>query len=288
MASTDAKAIPVKGAAYRVTFPILDADGDLVTAAATLDSEVSKDGGTFADCTNEATEIATSSGMYFLDLTATEMDADTVAIIVKTGTAGAKTTPIVLYTAARSVNDLAYPTVTGRSIDVSTGGEVGLDWANVGSPTTTVGLSGTTIKTATDVETDTADIQARLPAALTVGGNMKSDALAISGDTVAADNAESFFDGTGYAGTNNVIPTVTTLTGHTAQTGDAYAIVNSGTHGNAALKTLVDTVDTVVDGVKAKTDSLTFTVAGQVDANTKSVNSVTVTGAGTAGDPWGP
>ena len=45
----------------------------------------------------------------------------------------------------------------------------------------------------------------------------------ISGDATAADNAESFFDGTGYAGTNNVIPTVTTLTGHTAQTGDAFA-----------------------------------------------------------------
>jgi hypothetical protein len=45
----------------------------------------------------------------------------------------------------------------------------------------------------------------------------------ISGDSTAADNAELFFDGTGYAGTNNVIPTVTTLTGHTAQTGDVYA-----------------------------------------------------------------
>src|SRR5262245_38410170 len=97
MASTDATPVPIKNQAYRVTFPILDADGDLVTGASSPDSEVSKDGGTFADCTNEATEIATNSGMYFLDLTSTEMNADTVAIIVKTGTAGAKTTPIVLY-----------------------------------------------------------------------------------------------------------------------------------------------------------------------------------------------
>ncbi len=97
MAASDAKPIPKKNVAHRVTFPIFDADGDLVTGAASLDSEVSKDGGTFTDCTNEATEIATSSGMYFLDLTADEMNADTVAIIVKTGTAGAKTTPIVLY-----------------------------------------------------------------------------------------------------------------------------------------------------------------------------------------------
>lgn len=80
-----------------------------------------------------------------------------------------------------------------------------------------------------------------------VTAQVTANVAQISGDTTAADNAESFFDGTGYAGTNNVIPTVTTLTGHTAQTGDAYAIVNSGTHGNAALKTLIDAVDDFVD-----------------------------------------
>jgi hypothetical protein len=99
MASTDALPIPRKNVAFRVTFPILDNDGDLVTGAAGLDSEVSKDGGTFTDCTNEATEIATSSGMYYLDLTSTEMNADTVAIIVKTSTTDAKTTTIVIYPA---------------------------------------------------------------------------------------------------------------------------------------------------------------------------------------------
>jgi hypothetical protein len=36
----------------------------------------------------------------------------------------------------------------------------------------------------------------------------------LSGDSTAADNAEAFFDGTGYAGTNNVIPSVTTVTGN--------------------------------------------------------------------------
>jgi hypothetical protein len=97
MASTDAKPVPQKNVAYRVTFPIYDADGDLVTGATGLDSEISKDAGTFTDCTNEATEIATSSGMYYLDLTSTEMNADTVAVIVKTSSSGAKTTPIILY-----------------------------------------------------------------------------------------------------------------------------------------------------------------------------------------------
>lgn len=40
--------------------------------------------------------------------------------------------------------------------------------------------------------------------------------------------------------------------------------------------------------VQTKTDSLTFTVAGQVDANIQSVNDVTVGGTGANGDEWGP
>ena len=63
---------PIYGAPWGVVFPILDNDGDLVTGAAGLDSEISKNGDTFADCTNEATEIATSSGVYYLLLTSAD------------------------------------------------------------------------------------------------------------------------------------------------------------------------------------------------------------------------
>lgn len=99
--------------------------------------------------------------------------------------------------------------------------------------------------------------------------------------------------------------TLTTYTGNTPQTGDSFAIVNSVAHGNAALKTLIDTVDNFIDtevqaiidaivviddfldtevaailaavdtevaAIKAKTDSLAFTVANQVDANPLSIN----------------
>lgn len=107
MAAGDAVPFPKKNAAYRVYFPILDADGDLVTGAASLDSERSLDGGTFANCSNEATEIATSSGMYFLDLNASEMNTDCTSVIVKTGTAGAKTTPMVLYTVERLYDEMS-------------------------------------------------------------------------------------------------------------------------------------------------------------------------------------
>lgn len=91
--------------------------------------------------------------------------------------------------------ELYRPKITaGNTLDVTSGGAAGIDWGNVENPTTTLNLSATTVKTATDVETDTADIQSRLPAALTAGGNMKADALAVSGSATAANNVEVVFD----------------------------------------------------------------------------------------------
>ena len=192
MAASDATPFPIKNQAYRVIFPILDADGDLVTGAAGLDSEVSKDCGTFTDVTAEATEIATSSGMYYLDLTATEMNADVVAVIVKTTTTGAKTTPIVLY------------------------------------------------------PVENADIPV----------NVK----AISDDTTAPDNLELAFDGTGYGFTNCTMPTVTTLTGHTAQTGDSFARLGAPVGASIAADLLV--IDNFVDELETR---LTAARAGYLD-----------------------
>lgn len=47
------------------------------------------------------------------------------------------------------------PTTTGRTLDVSSGGEAGVDWSNVGSPTTTVGLTNTTIADTQKVDVNT-------------------------------------------------------------------------------------------------------------------------------------
>jgi len=71
---------------------------------------------------------------------------------------------------------------TGTGQVKLSGGYVAPNWGDVGNPTTTVGLSGTTVKTATDVETDTADIQSRLPTSLS-NGRMKSDTEALGGAT---------------------------------------------------------------------------------------------------------
>lgn len=56
----------------------------------------------------------------------------------------------------------------------------------------------------------------------------------------------------------------------------------------ASLDIVDDYVDTEVAAIKAKTDQLTFTVAGQVDSNVQYVNDTQVQGNGQAGTEWGP
>lgn len=144
----------------------------------------------------------------------------------------------------------------------------------------------------------------------------------ISGDATAADNAEAFFDGTGYAGTNNVIPTVTLVNGLGANVITAAATAaDFSTEANAAVLAILGTpagaslaadiaaikaavdviddfldteiaailaaVDTEVAAIKAKTDPMTYTVANVLDANIQRVNDVALIGDGAA-TPWGP
>lgn len=83
-------------------------------------------------------------------------------------------------------DDYLRPTTAAQyNVDVTATGAVGIDWANVEAPTTALNLSGTTIKTATDVETDTGNIQGRLPAAL-VGGRIDASVGAIANNAITA------------------------------------------------------------------------------------------------------
>ena len=202
----------------------------------------------------------------------------------------------------------------------------------------TVGAWFTVVVSAVTIDSQTVNFiacQFRLMAAEVVAGAPQADVYALSGDTTAANNAESFFDGTGYAGTNNVIPTVTTLTNLPAITANwltaagiaasaldgkgnwnigktGYSLTATTGLGNqtaditgnlsgsvgsvtGAVGSVTGAVGSVtgltasdVAAIKAKTDSLAFTVAGQVDANVQYVNDVAVTGTGALGDEWGP
>ncbi len=210
MAASDAVPVPRKNVAYRFYFAIRKpSDSTLITSWAGQDSEVSFDGAAYSDCTNEATEIGTS-GTGYIDLTASEMNADCVILKVTVTNTGAVPLVFVLYPEE--------------------------------------------------------------------SGDYRSNVTQISGDATAADNAEAFFDGTGYAGTNNVIPTVTTLTnlpaitaGWLTATGIAAdaitaaklaADVTTELQSGLATAAALATVDTVVDTILAATEDIDTRTTG--------------------------
>lgn len=76
--------------------------------------------------------------------------------------------------------------------------------------------------------------------------NLPANMIQLGSSTQSATDLKDFAD-TGYDPVAHKVAEVAVLTGHTVQTGDSYPIVNSGTHGNAALKSLIDAVDNFVD-----------------------------------------
>lgn len=103
-----------------------------------------------------------------------------------------------------------------------------------------------------------------------------------------------------------LVNTLTTYTGNTVQTGDSFARIGAAgagltalgdlriAHLNADIDSRMATFsytapdNTGIAAIKSKTDSLTFTVSGFVDANIQKVNDVNVGGTGASGNEWGP
>lgn len=110
------------------------------------DAKVSIDGGALNNLATLPAVTPASSKMVKVTLSASEMNGDNITVVLSDAS-GAEWRDLVvnLQTAARLFDDLAYPTTTGRSIDVSATGEVGIDWANIGAPTTTVNLANTSV-----------------------------------------------------------------------------------------------------------------------------------------------
>ncbi len=203
-----------------LVFPIYDNVGDLVTAAAALDSERSIDQGTFTDCTNEASEIATSSAVYSLVLTQAEINGDEIAVITKTTTTDAKTAVNVIYTSTRNIDDLAYPTTSGRAIDVTAAGEVGLDLDN-------------TVGTLAEAQFATGFMTAAKYAA---GAN---DAAALATDAVNEIRDAILSDSNAFAGAD--IATIVT------QTANVQRALVAGTSDSGTTTTMVDAARTEGD-----------------------------------------
>ena len=126
---------------------------------------------------------------------------------------------------------------------------------------------------------DVSAVQIAGSAVSTTTAQIGVNVVQISEDATAANNAEAFFDGTGYAGTNNVIPTVTTATNVTTVNGlaagvitaaaiatnamdadalaaDAVTEIQSGLATAAALTTIDDFLDTEIAAILADTNEL--------------------------------
>ncbi|MHA2067605.1 MAG: hypothetical protein ACXABY_24845, partial [Candidatus Thorarchaeota archaeon] len=252
--------------AFTATFPIYDADGDLVSAAASLDSEVSKDGGTFTDVSpGEATEIATSSGVYTLALSATEMNADIVATITKTSTGGAKTAVNVMYTVTRQLVDLAFPVVSGRGIDVEATGEVGLNLDNTTGALGTAEFDADFLTAA--LIADNAFVAANFSAGAIDANAIAADAIGASEIANGAIDAATF-----AAGAINAAAIATDAVDADALAADALAEINTEVDTALAdidLDHLIQvaagaenpTVDSYLDWILNKDGSQTFAPA---------------------------
>lgn len=131
------------------------------------------------------------------------------------------------------------------------------DTNTVGPLTITVHVSGALVETIHCYVFEEAVYDALYASGAT--GLLPANVTQISGDSTAADNAESFFDGTGYAGTNNIIPSVTTVTGNV---NGSVGSVTGNVGGN-----VTGTVASVVGAV----GSVTGNVGGNVVGSTASV-----------------
>lgn len=66
----------------------------------------------------------------------------------------------------------------------------------------------------------------------------------------------------------------------------ASAVATLTAYVDTEVAAILAAVDTEIAAIKAKTDSLTFTVAGVVDANIQRINDVTITGNGQSGSEF--
>lgn len=183
--------------------------GESITLATDGTVSAYKDGGT-TQSTTGVTLTEDFDGLTGVHLVAVDTSADgsfysagsDFEVVLSGATIDGKAINATLFSFSLEARSALMPTTDGRKLDVSAGGEAGVDWANVGSQSTTVGLSGTTVKTATDVEADTADIQTRLPAALVSGridasvGAMAANVLTATAIAADAITAAKVADGT--------------------------------------------------------------------------------------------
>lgn len=128
--------------------------GESVTRATNGTISVYKDGNT-TQSTAGVTDTEDFDSLTGVHLVAIDTSADGTfysagsefEVILSAATIDGKTINATLFSFSLENRSALMPTTDGRKLDVSAGGEAGLDWANVGTPGSTVSLSATTVAT---------------------------------------------------------------------------------------------------------------------------------------------
>src|SRR3990167_251462 len=238
----------------------LIASSDHVSLIAGVDSRVrlSKAGQTFA--VSGGTTKSIGFGWYRLLLTATDCNTLGDLAFYITGTS-ADDTDFVDQVSARVNDDFTFPTTKGRSTDVSATGEVGIDWANIGSPTTAQNLSATNIDTDQVVASFSGAVNS-VTSGVTVTTNNDKTGYSLS-NPQAFNNTGTVFVLGGTVG--KVTGTVATLTSNADKTG--YSLSSPHT---------VDITGNITGNLSGSVGSVTGNLGGDVQGNVDgSVASVT-------------
>lgn len=186
---------------------------------------------------------------------------------------------------AASAPGYLQPTTAGRTLDVSAGGEAGIDWANIGSPTTAQNLSGTSTKAVEptvagrtlDVSTggeagvDWANIGSPTTTVNLSGTSTKAVEPTVAGRTLdVSAGGEAGVDWANVGSptatvglTNTTVGTLTTYTGNTPQTGDGFARLGAPVGASISAD---------IAGVQADTDNIqtrlpAALVSGRMDSS---------------------
>lgn len=224
----------------------------------TLTITASKDGAAFGSISPSVTDLG--SGWYKLALTTSHTDTLGDLAIHITSTGADPTDLVDEVVVWDPATAWLSPTVAGRTLDVSAGGEAGVDWANIGSPTTSNALTGTTIATTQKVDVET----------------IKTNPV-VNGGTVTFPTTATLASTTNItAGTITTATNVTTVNGLAAGVITATSIASNAltaakiaTDAIGAAQLATDAVTEIQSGLA--TASALSTVAGYIDTEVATI-----------------
>lgn len=282
---------PKKNAQYIFYVSLRDqADTKLFKANPTIaagDFKVSTDGGALGNLGTLPAVAPAGSKMVKITLSASEMNGDNVTLICSDA-AGAEWCDLTMniQTSARQIDDLAYPTVSGRSVDVATGGEVGVDFSNINGTLDNANIGGNAITndkiganaigsselasgciTSAQMAADSIDASALATDAVNeIRNSILSDSTPFNGADIAAiltdtgttlDNHLTDIKGTGFVKDTHSLVNIEGYVDEVEDKCDQILADHSTINGK------LDTIDGIVDSILFDTDT---TIPGLIAA----------------------